>query len=136
MKIIFLDIDGVLNNLTENYRTPGIQNITELKRVIKETDAEIVLTSTWRYSYEEALRLFRMYNIKAPISTTQVLRPLDRGNEIVLWLASFPMWVDKYVIVDDEIEDIENYPVKNIVEINPEFGLTKEDGDKIIKLLQ
>jgi hypothetical protein len=135
MKILFLDIDGVLNNSSENYRTPGIENMNQLKRIIKETDAEIVLTSTWRYSLEEALKLFRMYDVKTPISLTQVLKPLERGNEIVLWLASYPMLVDTYCVIDDAIEDISGYPLKNIVEINPAYGLTAGDADKTINIL-
>ena len=50
MKIIFLDIDGVLNN----YNTLGEGANWEpdlvkiLNRIIKETKAKIVLSSTWR----------------------------------------------------------------------------------------
>jgi predicted mannosyl-3-phosphoglycerate phosphatase (HAD superfamily) len=50
MKIIFLDIDGVLNN----YNTLGeglnweSNAVKILKRIIKETGAKVVLSSTWR----------------------------------------------------------------------------------------
>ena len=56
MKIIFLDIDGVLNSAA--YRSQlGMRYFSEiidrrkmplLQKIVKETDAQIVLTSTWR----------------------------------------------------------------------------------------
>lgn len=53
MKVIFLDVDGVLNcvdttNLCGGY--VGIENakVNLLRRIVEETGAEIVLTSTWK----------------------------------------------------------------------------------------
>jgi histidinol phosphatase-like enzyme len=62
-KVVFLDVDGVLNNdKTERYPSnleelfsPFVldkENITQLKRILKETGAKIVLSSTWRMSEE------------------------------------------------------------------------------------
>ena len=54
MKVIFLDIDGVLNcKQTPNPRKfPFIVDPVLLKRLndlLKLTDAQVVLTSNWRY---------------------------------------------------------------------------------------
>src|ERR1700709_1279552 len=54
MKVIFLDIDGVLNSThTANPRSfPYIVDpelVTRLKDVLAKTGAEVVLSSTWRY---------------------------------------------------------------------------------------
>lgn len=54
MKVIFLDIDGVLNSdQTPNPRKlPYVVDrklLTRLKRVLKRTGAKVVLSSTWRY---------------------------------------------------------------------------------------
>lgn len=64
MKIIFLDIDGVLNtietfiNRKKEYKETGILNVEidefrvqYLKQIIKETDAKIVLSSSWRHFF-------------------------------------------------------------------------------------
>lgn len=64
MKVIFLDIDGVLN--TERYITEAIENdmpvhdkyghifdyksVDVLRHIIKESGAKIVISSTWRYA--------------------------------------------------------------------------------------
>ena len=61
MKIIFLDIDGVLNSdeyfdKIKNLNINGIENdidiskIILLKKSLDETGAKIVLTSSWRYT--------------------------------------------------------------------------------------
>ena len=56
MKIVFLDIDGVLNSL--NYRRRmGMQYFSDmidrrkmplLKKIVEATNAKIVLSTTWR----------------------------------------------------------------------------------------
>ena len=57
MKIIFLDIDGVLNSIGWVERTKGTayedkeidpSKVRLLKQIIDKTDAKIVLSSTWR----------------------------------------------------------------------------------------
>ena len=66
MNIIFLDVDGVLNNLSyvmhliDNCRVRGggyhILDplcVKRLNKVLKETDANIVISSTWREMYEQ-----------------------------------------------------------------------------------
>lgn len=57
MNLIFLDIDGVLNtNYTKEKTSSGAifvddNKIRILKAIIDETDAKIVLSSTWRYGW-------------------------------------------------------------------------------------
>ena len=55
MKVIFLDIDGVLNcgTTTELTKTGDrfVENkfIERLKKIVDETGAKVVLSSDWRY---------------------------------------------------------------------------------------
>lgn len=57
MKLIFLDIDGVLNsNFTDKYTKSGSlfvddDKILLLKRLIDQTGAKVVLSSTWRVGW-------------------------------------------------------------------------------------
>ena len=64
MKVIFLDIDGVLNTSeifieqSKNYKQKGIYNVEidefrveYLKQIIEKTNAKIVLSSSWRYFF-------------------------------------------------------------------------------------
>ena len=59
MKIIFLDIDGVLNSAKyDKKRTADDGNIDTtrlplLKHIVDSTKAKIVLTSTWRKFWEK-----------------------------------------------------------------------------------
>lgn len=62
MKVIFLDIDGVL--VHSNYKNQETKNIDEskiklLKKIIEETSAKIVLTSNWRTPYIENGKIYR-----------------------------------------------------------------------------
>ena len=56
MKIIFLDIDGVVNCMYTKQRLRGIifvdpRKIQLVKDIVAATGARIVLTSTWRYGW-------------------------------------------------------------------------------------
>ena len=56
VKVIFLDVDGVLNNnrtvrTTKNlYTFVGKRHIRNLKHIINATGAKVVLSSDWRYN--------------------------------------------------------------------------------------
>ena len=58
MKILFLDIDGVLNSWRYDQERISLQdNIDEtrlplLSRIVSSTNAKIVLTSSWRKHWE------------------------------------------------------------------------------------
>lgn len=57
-KIIFLDVDGVLNSseTKEEYEPyiPGLdaENLAVLRRIVERTGAVLVLTSTWKFGWE------------------------------------------------------------------------------------
>lgn len=62
MKVIFLDIDGVLvHSKYKNKETADIDEskIKLLKKIIEETSAKIVLTSNWRTPYIEDGKEYR-----------------------------------------------------------------------------
>jgi hypothetical protein len=110
MKVIFLDVDGVLNNW-EGLSQYGIHYIDSdkvslLKSIVYATDAKIVLSSTWRIRKED-------FDMVKAVLLSQGMEIYDvtpqtfsahRGREIGLWLeekAVLP--VDKYAILDDDI---------------------------------
>lgn len=54
---IFLDVDGVLNNDNTKERCEGFLGVDPdkvqlLKYIVDSTDAQIILTSTWKYGWE------------------------------------------------------------------------------------
>ena len=156
MKIIFLDIDGVLN-YTKWYvddRNPGTINGNEgeidpwcIDRVLKicnECDALVVISSDWRLSwYGTILRLSRMgLNESLILDKTPELIWLkninpkidcSRGAEIQEWLDKHPE-CENYVILDDRTDMLDSQ-LNNFVYINPMYGLTDDDVEKAIKIL-
>lgn len=158
MKIIFLDIDGVLNYtnwyVSERYQDMQMDENTEIdidpecaKRIVNicnETDAKIVITSDWRLSwYGTILRLGR-----GGISENYILDKTperiwlkflntkidtSRGAEISDWLEAHPECTN-YVIIDDRTDFNENQN-DNFVHINPMYGITDEDMNKAIAIL-
>ena len=54
VKYLFLDIDGVMNDYTDDCKWQE-KRIQRLKKIIDETDAEIILSSSWRFGYPEFL---------------------------------------------------------------------------------
>lgn len=116
MKIVFLDIDGVLNSTQfDRIRTNKQGNIDEtrlplLKQLVDETQAQIVLSSSWRKhwnKYEnlcdiigrEINELFDKYGLciydKTPVSPNN-----DRSEEIRMWLKEHNS-SEQFVILDD-----------------------------------
>lgn len=120
-KVIFLDVDGVLNDDGPNRNDQGIvidqRFIRNLKDIIAKTGAEVVLSSSWRYSYgkfacekfqgdDENVEIFLnsldMYDIKIAGATPYLFNGHDmRPFEIASWLAHRPE-VENYVVLDDE----------------------------------
>ena len=118
LKVIFLDIDGVMNstdyiiNYALKNNIEGIlaeidpKAIQMLKFALDVTGAQIVLSSSWRECpkyYEELKELFSKYDInlneKTPIHNT-----CKRGLEIKQYLKEHPN-IEQYLILDDEIFD-------------------------------
>lgn len=120
-KVIFLDVDGVLNDDGPDRNDQGIvidqRFIRNLKKIIEETGAEVVLSSSWRYSYgkharekfqgdDENVEIFLnsldMYDIKIPGITPYYFNGHDmRPFEIASWLGRRPE-VENFVVLDDE----------------------------------
>lgn len=137
--IIFLDIDGVLNQLQPNYYLDNncIKILAEIKEKLQ---AEIVLTSSWRlgftHSYDRCtpqiqnlINRFRQYGIKIKSRTRQLG---DRTTEIKTYIHENE--VDNYIILDDDESEHTDYT--NIYIVNSKTGLTKYDIKKILKLMR
>lgn len=112
MDVIFLDVDNVLNNVYTKDRVKGYRGIDDkkvkiLKKLIDETGAKIVLSSTWRLEQgsdnpfrrrlEEALRNEGLHIFDA----TPDYFWNERAGEIMGWLDLYD-GIDHIVILDDE----------------------------------
>lgn len=148
MNIIFLDIDGVLNNdpfVQATNETICPENVQEFNRIVSATKAAIVLSSSWRLmigrtdefcTLSHMERYLRKRGIRGRIiDTTPVLvgQKKLRGQEIKQWLRQHPE-VGNYVILDDVTDPF--MPSQHTVATDSMAGLTAKDADKAIQLLR
>lgn len=122
MKVIFLDIDGVLNCQSSKSREPdgctGIDDarVKLLRKIVDATGAKIVLTSTWQKEWKlEGITSSGRYLIRKLwrkrlniFSRTGKWSWNDRGQGIIDWISGAPEKVESWVVLDDEIFD--DYP--------------------------
>jgi len=163
-KIIFLDIDGVLavpNDRKKTWRIEDKQQ-AELKRILDETDAEIVLSSSWRSATVEETQAHLtkegfLYSDKIVGVTIRAYHYLDRTEKIHLSIprgVQIKQWIDtnihsnngkdwerkvigkdfNYVILDDDTDMLLEHR-KHFVKCSWKTGLTKRLADKAIKIL-
>ena len=112
-RIIFLDIDGVLNCAsTKNPRKlPYVVDRKLLKRfmgLVQRTKAKVVLSSTWRY---DPAGLFSAKYWGIPfIDTIPDMPNKPRAVEIKTWLNQHP-YVERFVVIDDEDDELDELPL-------------------------
>src|SRR5438874_1442453 len=108
MKVIFLDIDGVLNcEKTPNPRQlPYIVDkrlLTRFKRLVARTGAKVVLTSTWRV---DPVGRFAARHWGVPFYDVCADMPRSpRRREILRWLRHHS-GVTRYAVIDDEDDEL------------------------------
>lgn len=165
-KIVFLDFDGVLN--TEHYQgmlqSQGKSwkdehgplfdpsSVEQLKRIIEETGADIVVESFWKYLGLDAMK--KLWEDRAlpgmiidvtPLSVVddyvkEYLNDINgskfhcKGMEIASWLSEHGNSATRYVIIDDEYVVLDSQ-LSNFILTNPFEGITKEQADKAISIL-
>lgn len=140
VKILFLDIDGVVNK-KDNFN-PAHNPIYPIDRycaflvgkIVLETGCNVVLSSSWRHS-EKAIQEVKD-NIVDIIEITPSIPGGYRGAEINLWLANQEFKsnfaVDKYAILDDDSDFDDDQP---LFQTTFEHGLTDEIAQKVIEYL-
>lgn len=105
MKVIFLDVDGVLNTI-ETFGLFGPDFIDDasvalVARIVKETGAKIVLSSSWRI-YEKDKKMVKKALARHDLEIfdcTPIKSQVKRSEEIQSWLNDNQ--VKKFAILDD-----------------------------------
>lgn len=156
-KVIFLDIDGVLNSNCSTEPTIAEDMVKRLAYIVDKTGAFIVLSSSWRYEYmrhvnpesdyyDKDVGLFitilQKYGLE--IADTTSLSYINGANsrpyEIRTWLASQAN-VKRFVILDDDFwhwNYLEEFVVCTMHMAPggiPTYGLTNDDAQKAIDIL-
>lgn len=148
MKIIFLDIDGVLNyNGYKTLTSSGSLFVNDnkikiLKEIIERTGAKVVLSSTWRFGWRQleqglsdswAIRDFielrdklLEYDIELYDKTPMFDRFMRRREEeIAAWLDKHKD-VDGYVIIDDLKGKWLRPCSDHLLQTSPNYGLRQK----------
>lgn len=155
MKVIFLDFDGVLCNaesITAGYKArtspeqdpygPHERCVAALNRIVAETGAMIVVSSTWRKCKTPNATMretLTRWGVKGQvIGTTPVLHGDEyaykrRGSEIQQWLDTARTPVTSFVILDDD-SDMAHLRHR-LVRTQSVEGLTEADADRAIAIL-
>lgn len=149
-KYIFLDFDGPLNTGRGEFMNPDRYGhhfddmaVRNLRRIIEKTDAQIVVSSSWRHLGLERIReIWTSWGLPGEIvgCTPGVWgdgRIFDtRGEEIQQWLDENVDDEYAYVVIDDmsDSEAIEGQE-DNWIEVDPHCGISYNDADYAIKIL-
>lgn len=163
IKVLFLDIDGVLNSnfWNENHQreiSDGTlvdeEKIRLLAHLINKTNAKIILHSGWRIWFDNEINPLRMEAEKlvkmlakeglkisgfTPDLTTEEIRrtkkfSLVKADEILSWLQAHKD-VSEWAVLDDL--DLHNEQIKqHQVQPDQTIGLTLEDITQAEKILR
>jgi len=143
MKLMFLDIDGVLNNRESIGK--GVHLLPEKSLLIDEicekTDAYIIISSSWRYSHSQETLQTMLWisgmDRNKILGSTPRSEDGRRGREIKECLDDFASehHIESFVIIDDEISDMLPEQKKHIVHTSMKDGITREGVDWAIKIL-
>ncbi len=163
-KVVFLDIDGVLN--TKEWQGKMTSDtlkdefgyafspfaVANLTHIIDETGAEIVISSSWKFYGVAKLReMWKNRNLPGTIlditpntvsdevllnaNLEEIELGVCRGNEIKEWLSRHKQKVSNYVIIDD-FDDLLPEQEEHAVITNTFMGITEKDAEKAIIILE
>lgn len=158
-KVLFLDIDGVLN--TKHWdRNASIDQygyvfdpiaVTNLGKIVEESCADIVISSSWKgMGFAKLCEMWK--NRKLPGKIVGITPDImdesvvniefdnnelmcSRGCEIKAWLIQQRGDVTNYAILDD-VDDVLPEQQSHFVWIDPDTGITKDNSVQAIMILK
>lgn len=155
MRVVFLDIDGVLNYRQHNLKVGETARldemgqpdwwtamfnrdcVTQLNRIVRETGAKVVLSSSWRKSFSvsdmQSMLEDKGFEGELIGATPDHGKRPCRGEEAQAWLSDHPE-VESFVLIDDSL-DMFPYSDRWVQTFYEGYGLTSELADKTIELL-
>ena len=136
MRVIFLDIDGVLN--TNSDKEISNDKLKLLSELVSKTGADVVLSSSWRYGWNKPELNkpgTRIYGLKQLLKDNDIViketigLDLTKSMQIKNYLNT--NMISNYVVLDDE-----PIGIANLVKTNGNVGLTQSDCQKASQLLK
>ena len=137
MKVLFLDIDGVLNNVEYQMNAtepPPFLDKTKLailKEIVDKTNVKIVLSSSWKKAWQPGCDFDCIFK-NAGITISDVTPALGfKRVEISAWLKSHPE-TEKFVILDDAVAGWGEL-MPNVVFTDQNKGLQHTDIESLLQ---
>ena len=142
-KYILLDIDGVITSESHSrkcYREHARENLygmdwfdpeclAALRTIVETTGAKIVVSSSWReLRIKQLIRLWELIPMPGELAGTTPVWILSKIEAIEQWIQQHPN--KRYVILDDA-----ELGLANQVRTDPHTGLSEEDAEKAIRIL-
>jgi len=153
MRVLFLDVDGVLNSAPDRRGgkpTGGILGVDDdkleiLRDIVRQSGAFIVLTSTWKQSWGVMWQpgTLRYLTDKLQQKNMEIMGctmeriPGERGTGIQRWLA-YHGPVDGWAVLDDDIfpDFAERGILPRLIKTNfYRGGLTRDKIDPCVRML-
>lgn len=160
MKVIFLDVDGVLNVMSDSYRTfmkPYGEHIEpwlvqRLNYIVEKTDSKIVISSSWKSCMDDLEKQMKDQGFKYwdnVIGRTPFSGEMNetgeesgyRGLQINEWLKIHNFFdIESFVVIEDEIDDVcgnrcNVISRESVVEVDMNEGLTHKNVVDAIDIL-
>lgn len=157
INIVFLDIDGVVNNDQTKERFCGycgidISLFNLFCQILHKTKnnsipTKVVLSSTWRIADNDCIHVIKHFidfGFYDAIIGRTLVWPFEygRGEEIKRWVENNQSIINKYIILDDDLNAMngliknkdkdKDIPCKFITTME-RYGILKQDVDDIIK---
>lgn len=134
-KVLFLDIDGVVNCVNTRERSGSFIGIDPymafiVGKIQLDTDCDVVLSSAWRLHPDgrEEVKQKVVSFIDVTINNKGVT---DRGCEVKEWLERHPE-VERYAILDDNNDF---HPDQKLFKTSWETGITEELAKEVTDYL-
>jgi hypothetical protein len=142
-KIIFLDIDGVMNSINTRPQDPrGLadfldpRNVSVLNAIVEATGAVVVVSSTWRLSTSFAALQASFAEAGCVAEIVDVTPDIDQRQrvlEVAAWLERQATPPSRFVVLDDDY-DMPAFPDK-LVRTSKQYGLSPRDLPAVLAIL-
>lgn len=155
--LIFLDIDGVLNDLSSEWAINS-ENIKSLYYLVKKLekknyDCKIILVSTWRFGFDKdfkkcspqvqsLIKELNTFGLKV-YDKTKSFEKGGRAYEVCSYYLYYEFYIAKrsvkHLIIDDDISLYSDEVAQkldfnmNLIVPNSRRGLVDSDWEKVIK---
>ena len=143
MKVIFVDVDGVLNSddfidSVKGSQDIDIKTIRLLKNAVNETGAKIVMYTSFRYT-KSFLKVQEMLLQNGILFDKTPFIDNERGKEIKQYLAEHKD-IEDYILLDDVIfPDFDDELLEHLIKMDDTNsrgigkGLQEKDVEEIIR---